>query len=46
MLLAADDDTGTRAFLYPLDPIKGMPIIAHLSDTLDTFDDKVVLMNS
>lgn len=46
VLLAALDDTGTRAFLYPLDTIRGMPVIVDLSDSLDTFDDKVVLMNS
>lgn len=46
MLLAAFDDTGIRALLYPLDTFKGMPFIVDLSDTLDTFDDKVVLMNS
>lgn len=46
VLLAALDDTGIRAFLYPLDTIKGMPIIVDLSDALDTFDDKVLLMNS
>lgn len=46
MLLAALDGTGIKAFLYPLDTIKGMPIIVDLLDTLDTFDDKVVLMNS
>lgn len=46
VLLAAFDDTGIRALLYPLDTFKGMPFIVDLSDTLDTFDDKVVLMNS
>lgn len=46
VLLAALDDTGIRAFLYPLDTIKGMPVVVDLLDTLDTFDDKVVLMNS
>jgi len=46
VLLAALDDTGIRAFFYPLDTIKGMPITVDLSDTLDMLADKGVLMNS